>query len=208
MATTVKTPIILEASKDWIRWYEAVRRSADAKEVLDFVDIDADTQPVQPQRPVEPEYTDVKPGAAAWIALSADEKEQYRFLTQKYRMKLDLYKEQKKALNELQDFIHNTVAAHLAPLMDGLSTVYDILQALKKRLALTDRTRRLQLAQEYNALKTAPSKAQSTERWLQQWEITYAEADKHNLAEIQDHRAVYDFIQAIKAIDPAYASAY
>jgi hypothetical protein len=51
-----------------------------------------------------------------------------------------------KALNELQDFIHNTLAAHLAPLMYGLSTLYDILQALKKRLALTDRTRRLQLA--------------------------------------------------------------
>jgi hypothetical protein len=171
-----------------------IRRLADAKEVLEFVDIDADTQPVQPQRPVEPEYTDVKPGAAAWIALSADEKEQYRFLTQKYRMKLDLYKEQKTALNELQDFIYNIVAAHLAPLMDGLSTVYDILQALKKRLALTDRTRRLQLTQEYNALKTAPGKAQGTERWLQPWEITYAEADKHNLAEIQDYRAVYDFI--------------
>jgi hypothetical protein len=54
----------------------------------------------------------------------------------------------------------------------------------------------------------APNKAQSTEHWLQQWEITYAEADKHKLAVTRDHRAVYNFMQAIKAIDPAYASAY
>jgi hypothetical protein len=88
-----------------------------------------------------------------------------------------------------------------------VDSAYDILQALKQRLAPTDRARRLQLAQAYHALKKA-SRAQGTEHWLQQWETTYAEAEKLNLAEIQDHKALYDFIQASKAIDPAYANAY
>jgi hypothetical protein len=159
MTTAVKTPIILEASKDWIRCYEAIQRSADAKEVLEFVNINAATQPVQPQRPVEPEYTDAKPGAVVWIVLSPDEKEQYRFLMRKYHTKLNLYNERKKESNELQDFIQNTVAVHLAPLMDCLGAVYNILQVLKKWLALTGRIRRLQLTQEYKALKKTPSKA-------------------------------------------------
>jgi hypothetical protein len=105
------------------------------------------------------------------------------------------------------EYIHKTLALTLRPYIRDMNSPYNILQALKKRLALTDRARRLQLVQEYNALKKAP-RAQGTEHWLQQWETTYAEAEKLNLAEIQDHKALYDFIQASKAIDPTYANAY
>jgi hypothetical protein len=56
------------------------------------------------------------------------------------------------------------VASHLAPDIHDFNYVYDILQALEKQLAPTDRIRHLQLAQEYSALKKAPSKLQNTER--------------------------------------------
>jgi hypothetical protein len=126
---------------------------------------------------------------------------------QEYRTRLNKFGKREKALAEIVEQIHRTLALTLRPYIRGVDFRCNILQALKKRLAPTDRARRLQLAQAYNALKKAP-RAQGTGHWLQQWETTYAEAEKLNLAEIQVHKALYDFIQASKAIDPAYANAY
>jgi hypothetical protein len=105
MTVVVKTPIILEDAKDWVRWYQAVQTSAEAKEVSQLIDVNAAIRPTQTHRRVESGFTDVKPAAAAWAALTADEKEQFRFVTQRYRTKLNLYKERKKALNEILVFI-------------------------------------------------------------------------------------------------------
>jgi hypothetical protein len=125
---------------------------------------------------------------------------------QEYRTRLNKFGKREKALAEIVEHIHKTLALTLRPYIRGVDFRCNILQALKKRLAPTDRARCLQLAQAYNALKKAP-RAQGTGHWLQQWETTYAEAEKLNLAEVQDHKALYDFIQASKAIDPAYPKA-
>jgi hypothetical protein len=60
MTTVVKTPIILKGSKDWVRWYEAVCSSVHVKEVFYLVNIDTTIQPIQLQRPTEPQYADVQ----------------------------------------------------------------------------------------------------------------------------------------------------
>jgi hypothetical protein len=58
----------------------------------------------------------------------------------------------------------------------GLDTPYEMLKALKKRLAPTDRAKRLELARTYQALRKAP-KAQSLDSWLLLWETTYSKAE-------------------------------
>lgn len=60
---------------------------------------------------------------------------------------------------------------------------------------------------DYHAAKKAP-RTQALEKWLLQCETTFAEAGKLQLAEIQDNKALYDFILAIRSIGSAYASAY
>jgi hypothetical protein len=174
--------------------------------VLPFIDVDV-VAPQQLQEPVEPEYENVRTGAVSFVALDDKERDHYKILIQEYRTRLNKFEKREKALAEIVEHIHKTLALTLRPYIRGVDSPHDILQALKKRLAPTDRARRLQLAQAYHALKKAP-RAQGTEHWLQQWETTYAEAEKLNLAEIQDHKALYDCIQASKAIDPAYANAY
>lgn len=61
--------------------------------------------------------------------------------------------------------------------------------------------------QGYVALKKVP-KTQHIDKYLMQWETTYASAEKIKLAEIQDDKTFYDFVQAIITIDSAYANAY
>ncbi len=90
---------------------------------------------------------------------------------------------------------------------DGLDTPWAILKALEQRLAPTERARRLELSREYRALQKVP-KSQSLDKYFQLWETTYAECEKINLPEIQDHAAICDFVTMIKTLEPAYWGAY
>ena len=78
--------------------------------------------------------------------------------------------------------------------LDGPDTVHQKLVALKNRLAPTDRARKLGIARRDRELRRPPPKGQ-TERWLQQWERVYAEAEKVSLADIQDNQPLYDVPQ-------------
>ena len=60
---------------------------------------------------------------------------------------------------------------------------------------------------ELQTLKKAP-RGQVLDKWLLQWETTFTEAEKLNLADIQDYKALFDFIQATKEVDAAYANGY
>jgi hypothetical protein len=207
MTTIQKMPLLLEGPKDWDEWYEIVRSSAQARGVFQLVNINAATQPMQPTRPAEPLYQDIKQSATSYTALDDKEKDHYKVLLTEYRNRLARFDKEQAALIDILNHIQNTVARGLRTYMYGLDTPFEILKALKKRLAPTDRARRLELAREYQALKKAP-RAQSLDSWLQLWETIFAEAEKLQLAEIQDNKALYDFILAIKGVDTAYANAY
>ena len=184
-----------------------IRISAQARGILSIIDVNAATLPQQPVRPAEPRYWDVEPVAQSYSQLTADGKDHYKVLMDEYRMRVEQYERQQKALVDILDFIQNTVARNLRPCIHSLSTPYAILKALEKRLASTDRTRRIELSRELQALKKGP-RGQSLDAWLLQWETTFAQAEKLNLADIQDQKALYDFMQATKSVDPAYAGAY
>src|SRR5438045_3249893 len=83
-------------------------------------------------------------------------------------------------------------------------SVYDKLAALKKRLAPTDRARKIELARTYQSLKRPP-RQMPVERWLQQWEKIYTDAKKLELPEVQDDRPLYDFLLVIKSLEPTFA---
>jgi hypothetical protein len=79
MTTPVKTTLILESSKDWDEWYEIIRSTANAKDVLPFIDVN-DAAPQQLAEPVEPEYEKVRTGAVSFAALDDKEREHYKIL--------------------------------------------------------------------------------------------------------------------------------
>ena len=80
-----------------------------------------------------------------------------------------------------------------------------MLKALKKRLAPTDEARILEVEQKYQRLKKY-NKREKVDKWLKDWETTYADAKELQLPEVAGHRPQIDFTRAISAIDPNYAS--
>ena len=80
-----------------------------------------------------------------------------------------------------------------------------MLVALKKRLALTDYARKLDLARKYNKLKNY-SKKDDLEKWLKDQETTFVDGKKLKILEVVDERSLFDFTHAVSAIDSGYAS--
>ena len=80
-----------------------------------------------------------------------------------------------------------------------------MLVALKKRLAPTDYARKLEVVRKYNKLKTY-SKREPVEKWLRNWETTYADGKELQIPEVANERSLIDFTTAISAIDSGYAS--
>ena len=128
-------------------------------------------------------------------------------LLTEYRNQLAEFNEERVVFVEISDLIQRSIARGLKIYIRGLDTSYEMLKVLKKRLAPTDRVKRLELVRAYQTLKKT-TKAQSLDNWLLLWETTYFKTEELNLAEIQDHKALYDFLQTTKNVDAAWASAY
>jgi len=98
-----------------------------------------------------------------------------------------------------------TLVAYL-PLIDGLDTVHERLQALKTALAPTTSGRKHDVLNQYTALK-AYDTTQSIDKWLNSWRNIYKLAEQLKIPDVQGFRPHYDFIRAIKPISSSFAGA-
>jgi hypothetical protein len=80
-----------------------------------------------------------------------------------------------------------------------------MLVALKKRLALIDEARKIEVAGKYSKLKVFDKKTE-VEIWCKNWETIYANAIELGLPEVADEQLQYDFTTAISAVDELYAT--
>ena len=86
----------------------------------------------------------------------------------------------------------------------GTTTAREMLMELQKRLQPTDQLRELDLSNKYQKLKKAP-KSQDLDNWLHTWEKVYHECTKINLPDVQNGRAVRDFLRAVSTITPEFS---
>jgi hypothetical protein len=114
----------------------------------------------------EPQLIDYQAGATRLSDLTADNRESYRWECDRWERRRSEHRTQIKALADLNTDISKTIAVRYINLIKDHRTPYDRLVALKKFLCLTDATRRRELAEKYNALKTAPRAAKKVEQWL------------------------------------------
>jgi Reverse transcriptase (RNA-dependent DNA polymerase) len=199
-----KATIILDRPSDWDEWFSIVKRMAVQSHIFDLVDPAAGTQPKTLEKPTNPTVAMIKQGAKMPIDLSKEELVAYQLAREEFKYAEKDYAQESGALKELSNHIVTTVSRLNYSFISKEETPWGMLSALRKRLAPTDRARQLDLARQYQELKKTP-RAQQLDRWLQSWEKTYKECLDNKLPEVTDERPVYDFLLAIKGIDPTYA---
>jgi hypothetical protein len=99
----------------------------------------------------------------------------------------------------LRSFIQETITRTYLTYTFDCDTPYDMLIALKQRVAPTNQTRKIELVNQYQKLKKAP-RSQNLDTWLQQWEKTYKECKQLKLPDVEDDRLLYDFLNALPGI--------
>ena len=178
--------ITLSKPEDWDTWISFVRIKAETHEVWNLIDPDLPSKPAALSKPVKPAYD---PGAsAATFDQHAFEfwKAQYQF----YKSQLADYTKQTEVFASIVTYIQETITASNAVLIQKTEAhPYNLLVALKQRLAPTDSARSLSLEKRYEKLKKGPG-GQNVETWVDEWQQMYINASIHKLAEVSGDRRI------------------
>lgn len=202
MSTSNTKKVILAKSVDWDPWISFVRKRAKASRIWEYVDPSLSDKPAQPLPPTKPILARQVGGAVDPIAL-----EVYKLDLVEYKAELAEYERQEKAFGDLGAFIQDTIAAHNAVFIQYEDHPWNVLVALKNRLAPSDESRSLAVEQRYQKLCNGPG-TQDIETWLDQWVTTYTEAKKIPIGEMIGTRPLRDFLMAVKQKEPSFANAH
>jgi hypothetical protein len=207
-SSSTKTVVILDKPSDWHEWISIINKKTRDAKIEKLVDVDALEAPKALKEPEEPLVSAVNEDATTIYDLKTpSEQKLHQIAVHGYEKKLAVYEKKVAALMALGDHILATVTRQNLIYAIDKETPWHMLTALKLRVAPLDRVRCLELIQQYRELQKAP-RAQQIDGWLLKWERTYTEAVKLALPNVQDDRATYDFLQAIKGVDSQYTATH
>ena len=89
----------------------------------------------------------------------------YNQLYAKYKDDLRVHQKQKQAINDISNYVVRTTSVAYLPLIDGLDTVHERLQALKNALAPTTSGRKHDVLIQYTIRPTRHTGVQTTLRF-------------------------------------------
>lgn len=229
MSTSKESPKKLKTSNDWEKWIILARNVAG--DAWMHINPEEVVQPIQVERPSFPRGTEVvqivytpqestPQPTGANTSTSQDnifeqpigKKQQVinqvinPYELERYKDQLRRFEAMEKRLYEVRIWIGNNVAEeHICKLKDNYETVWELLRALKLRFKPTDRTRELLVSRRYAKAKRY-NKDMKLDEWLDQYEAAFEEATNLGLPDVANDRPQYDFLLAIKPINPAFAS--
>jgi hypothetical protein len=205
MASTTTKTVILDQPSNWEPWLFVIKTIANRGNSWKYLDPELDNEPVVLIRLEMPTAMDVNPEKTLILSLIVEEKEVYKLLLAMYKEEATNVKQILNTIQTVRTHIVTTVSTWNIVYINDKNTVYQMLVALKKRLAPTNYTRKLDLARKYNKLKTF-SKRENVEQWLKDWETTFTDGKKLRILEVADERSLFDFTYAISIIDSRYTS--
>ena len=132
---TPQSKIVLSKPEDWDSWISLVRNQAESHNVWNLIDPTFPVRPIALTKPPEPLF-DLGDSAA-----TSDSKafESHKAQQVVYKSWLARYNEQQTGFTAIISFIHETTTVENAILIQEIeSHPYDLLVALKQRLAPTD----------------------------------------------------------------------
>jgi hypothetical protein len=203
-----RTTIILTGPNDWDEWLEVIKTKAEAGKIWEYVNPAVPKESLKVlTRPEVPKPKDVNPQKNTIAELTADELDELKLLRYNFKHQLQLFERQDVALSTVKALVQETISRIFLTYTFKKESTYDVLIALRQRVAPTDRARKLELSQRYGRLKKAP-RSQNVEAWLQSWEQTYTDCKELKLPVVEDNLPLYDLLSAVAEIAPEFSSVW
>ena len=164
--------IVLSKPEDWDSWISFVRNQAESHNVWNLIDPTLPVRPVDLARPLESLF-ELSNSVETFNPKAFEFYKAHRVV---YKSRLARYNEQKTGFTAIITFIQETITVENAIFIQKIeSHPYNLLVALKQRLAPSDRARSLYLEKRYEKLKKGPSD-QDIETWINDWQRMYTDA--------------------------------
>ncbi|KAF2395871.1 hypothetical protein EJ06DRAFT_460133, partial [Trichodelitschia bisporula] len=200
-----KTPVVLACHADWDDWLEVIKTKAISGDIWDYVNpaTPASLIPVLSE-PEVPMPNTVNPQKTSFAQLDADEKEGLKFLRLQHKRHLTEYDRKKAALGGIRVFIQETISRGFLTYTFNCNSAYDMLLALKQRVAPSDRAREIEMSNLYQQLKKRP-RSEAIDTWLNRWEEAYTKCRDLNPPEVSDGNPLHDFLDAVSDLAPQFS---
>ncbi len=200
-AASQKTNVILKKLDDWDEWIMIVKtmiRRDDVERYVNLIKIES----------IEFHFSiffTIKIDAINSTDLSIDEQRDLAILREDFKNQMRRYRKRIDALKNLNIFILISVDRFNFIYLRDQKTIHQKLSALKKRLVLTNRVRKLEMIRKYKNLQRA-LKHQQMNQWLLNWEKIYAKTKRLNLSDVQNDRCAYDFLNSLRTMNLSFMS--
>jgi hypothetical protein len=153
-STVSKTNLILKELDDWDEWimiFKTMIKRDDVERYVNLIKIES-AEFIEFDLFI---FFTIKLDATNSIDLSIDEQRDLVILREDYKKKMRKYKERIDALKNLNIFILISIDRFNLIYLRNQKTIHQKLSILKKRLALTNRIRKLEMIRKYKDLQRA-----------------------------------------------------
>ena len=198
LTMSVQKSIKLEKPADWPTWISFVRTRAQTANIWDLINPDNAKSECLTE-PVEPTYVE----GPQWDAQAF---EIYKARSLVYTKALAKYEKQRAAFGSIVDFIQQTISSTAAIVIHDVDAhPWNLLRALKARLAPADDARHYELEVKYHNLRNGPGD-QDIEKWLDTWQLIYIEGRALRVEKTLGARPIRDFILSVMKKDHAWGT--
>jgi hypothetical protein len=204
----IRKELILINHEQWDTWILSLRSKADRYHLWPYLDPDTAAEDVPKLvQPTRPTYDTVKQGATRLADLDPEERLELSELRAIYLEDQRLYNKQWEVYNELRDWFLQTTATSLHPFFIRLSDPRLMLIEIKKRCAVINHIREIELGQEYAKQKQTP-KNKDLNTWVDSWEVLYQKCKTAKMVEVAQDRPIFDFLIAIRPLAPSFTDVW
>jgi hypothetical protein len=197
-----KFAMILKNLDDWDEWFLIIETIIKRDKIEKFVNLII----IESSKSIKSSsftFIDFVNDVTSSVDLSIAKRHDLVILRENHKKLLRTYKEKIDALKILDLFVPISIDRTNLLYLRNKTTIFQKLLALKKRLTLIDRNKKFEIVRRYKNLLRV-FKHQQLNHWLLNWEKMYAKTVKLNISDVQDHRCLYDFLNALKTIDMTF----
>lgn len=211
--------LILTGPSNYLDWIHAVKSKAVQRDVWPYINPDLDDQTrLVLTEPIAPEATEFASPAVLATAterqspvryseLTSPQRTDYQFAFTQYQALLKTYQTKTKSIADIHDWVTSNISAKCRTYISRSVTLAEVLAKLKSRIQPTDQGHKLATIQTYARAKIL-AKNTKIEDWIDRWEDALEKATLLDLPEVQEDRPIYDFLEAIRPINPHFYQVY
>ena len=190
--------VLLRGPGDWDKWISIIRKFAKNQNIWKYINPDTTTKPIL-DVPTQPSIGQVRDDTTEIKDLEGEDLSKFQLLENQYNYQIRTYREELKALAEIQEYIVETVDKYY-DLIAKEDSVAEELKILKNRVKPTDWAREDEVkTRYYETLRAA--KRTKVKEWILKWQVVLTEATNLGLPETTGLRLTKDFLRAASTID-------